>query len=76
MGAKPSAFLPFCMTIWAAAPLRPDSRVPRLSPYPRACVPGYSRGGRVAALVEPAFAAQAHHFLDEERLLPGVEAGE
>jgi len=23
-GAKPSAFLQFCMTIWRAAPLRPD----------------------------------------------------
>jgi hypothetical protein len=26
-----------------AAPLRQDSRVPRLITYPRACVPGYSR---------------------------------
>jgi len=31
------------MTIGRAAPLRQDSRAPRLQPYPRACAPGYSR---------------------------------
>jgi hypothetical protein len=68
--------------------------VPRLSPYPRARVPGYSlpaerwlarllaalkREDRVVPesdLVEPPFMAKAHHFLDENRLLLVVEAGE
>src|SRR6267143_1138299 len=46
-GASPSGFLHHCNEIGEAAPLRQSSRVPRLSTYPRACVPGYSsRGAR------------------------------
>lgn len=42
-GASPSAFDHDWTQIEGAAPLRQDSRVPRLSTYPRALVPGYSQ---------------------------------
>ena len=60
------------MTIGGAAPLRHDSRVPRLQTYPRAYVPGYSACG--AWLIKPALVAQIDHFLNEDLLLLVVQA--
>ena len=60
-------FIIIAMRLGEAAPLRQSSRVPRLSTYPRACVPGYSL--QPSPLVEPALVAQIDYFLNEDRLL-------
>src|ERR1700749_1513905 len=76
------------MTIWASPPLRQDSRVPCLPPTPGPEYPAIRRrlkksDGRrfcrrrvLCGLIQAAFVAQAHHFLDEGRLLLVVEACE
>src|SRR5215470_5645083 len=79
-GAGRSAFDHDWTQIEGAAPLRQDSRVPRLSTYPRASVLGYSQRRRsqisapVVVSVQPALVAQPHHLVDEHLLLLVVEA--
>src|SRR5256885_9752441 len=86
-GASWSAFLHDWTMIEGAAPLRQDSRVPRLSTYPRAWSPGYSQPASPAGhtcgcqvvtaiqfrLVQPALVAEPHHLVDESLLLLVVE---
>ena len=66
-------FIIIAMRLGEAAPLRQSSRVPRLSTYPRACVPGYSSGGSL--LIESALVAQIDHFLNKDRLLLVIQTG-
>src|ERR1700752_3849500 len=79
-GAGRSAFDHDWTQIEGAAPLRQDSRVPRLSTYPRASVLGYSQrrrsqiSAREAVSVQPALVAQLYHLIDEVLLLFVVEA--
>src|SRR6516225_1030684 len=73
------------MTIWRAAPLRQDSRATRLPPTPGLVARLFGSGidrrpakfrREIYGLVEPAFVAQADHFLDKDRFLLVVEAHE
>jgi len=71
------------MTIWRAAPLRQDSRVPRLPPTPGLVCPAIRRheidpapphlGCEDYGLIEPALVAEAHHFLYKDCFLFVVE---
>src|ERR1700727_13346 len=77
------------MTIWTSPPLRQDSRGPCLPPTPGPECPAIRRRlekerrqiflpsrNPFYGLIQPTFVAEAHHFLDEERLLLVVEARE